>query len=504
MKEQITNKLRAGYSGLYLVSYEEQRVEHDLRSVCNEREWGFYIWSITAGVLKHNDITKDPEQISQCFDPLAVLGEFMTLPEKSVLVLRDYHLFIGAGDNVNPLIVRKLKDALLVGRATNRVLAIVGCRLVLPPELEKELTVMQFTLPGTEELMTVAQGIAQSAGVTLNGNTAAIIDAGRGLTTKEFEDALALAHIESGMLDPGIISREKAETVKKGGLLEVMEPTTTLDDIGGLDRFKAHLHGCRNLFTKKARDYGLKGMRPLLVCGQPGTGKSLSALATRNVFRLPLIRLEASKLFGSLVGQTEGNWRSAFATAKAIAPCVFWLDEIDGLFSGAASSGQTDGGTTSRLCKTILQDLQMNGEGMLFFFTANDIDHLPDPLVDRCDVWSVDLPNTTERRAIWSIHIGKTARKADEFDVNLLADKSEGYSGRQIEMAWLKAMVIGFNEDREPSTEDALTVLKGMQPTSITMADAIAKRRQRLAGKAQAASSPEVVAVAARPSRKLA
>ncbi len=119
--------------------------------------------------------------------------------------------------------------------------------------------------------------------------------------------------------------------------------------------------------------------------------------------------------------ESERNWRTAFATARAIAPCILWVDEVDGLFSGAQSSGSTDGGTTNRVIKAILQDMQFNGDGIFFMFSANDIDGIPDPLIDRLDVWSVDLPTQEEREAIWRIHIFKRKRDPKKFHLPGLA-----------------------------------------------------------------------------------
>lgn len=227
------------------------------------------------------------------------------------------------------------------------------------------------------------------------------------------------------------------------------------------------------------------------------TAKSMSSMACKNVFGLPLLRLEAGCLFGSLVGASEQNWRTAFATAKAIAPAILWIDEAEGLFSGAASSGSTDGGTTNRVIKAILQDMQMNSEGLMFIFTSNDIDGFPDPLIDRCDVWSFELPTPVEREAIWRIHIAKRGRKPRNYDIDRAVQLTEGFSGRQIEQVWLKAMMLAFNDGgREPTDKDVIAALKHFVPTSTTMAAVIEKRRQRLANRAQPASSPEVAKTA--------
>jgi len=508
MKKQLTNYIRAGYSGLYIVSHEEQRVGAEISAVIaalnkNAAEddlFKLFVWSLTEGLQEIVQGDGDEvNAIADTQDPYAMLAAIGSLAERSIILLRDFHMLLG---EPNPMLFRKVKDVIALGKATNRTIIIVGCQLKLPPELEKEITVIDYALPGREQLLEIATRIADENNIKLNGHTDQILDAAGGLTTLEAENAFALSIIETKDIAPEVVSREKSNTVKKNGLLEIITDNITLGDIGGLENLKSDLVSKRNLFTKKAREYGLPSPRGHLYVGQPGTGKSLCAKAVKTVFGIPLVRLEASRLFGSLVGQTELNWRTAHSTVKAIAPCIFWIDEVDGLFSGAESSGKTDGGTTARLTKTILQDLQFDSENIFPVFTANDIDGLPDPLIDRLDTWSVDLPTQAEREAIWSIQITKRKRSPKKFDIEELAAATDGFSGRQIEQVWLKAMTNAFNTDREPTNTDAIKVAKATVPTSVTMADAIKRRRERLKDRAMPAGVPDTKTVVT--GRKLA
>jgi AAA+ superfamily predicted ATPase len=488
MKNQITNYVRAGYSGLYIVSFEEGRVQAEIKAVADTTGYALYTWSVADGLI---DITSGQSVDPDSVDPLVMFDNINKLPEQSIILLMDFHMLLS---DPNPLLYRKMKDTLNHAKATQKVIVVLGCQLKLPPELEKEITVMEYELPDRKQLETVLKNIAESAGKPEPAGTdrERLLDAASGLTTIEAENAFALSLVETGSFSPEVVYREKCATIKKNGILEIVESRTTLDDIGGLENLKADLAEKSGLFTQAARDYGLPTPRGMLFCGQPGTGKSLCATATRSIFNIPLLKLEAGRIFGSLVGESERNWRKAFGTAKAIAPCVLWIDEVDGLFSGAESSGRTDGGTTSRVIKAILQDMQFNGEGVFFVFTANDIDNLPDPLIDRLDVWSVELPNHSEREAIWRIHIEKRGRNAKAFNLARLADITDGFSGRQIEQVWLKALTMAFNDGgREPNETDVERAASRFTATSVLMADAIERRRKRLANRATPASAPE-------------
>jgi len=202
MTNQLTNYIKAGYPGLFIVSHEEQRVEAILKPVAADVQFRLFAWSITGGIVDTSNGASAGAE-----DPLEMLDQFNKLPEKSILLARDFHMFLA---DPNPLLFRKLKDSLIAGKNSNRVLIMVGCHCKLPPELEKEVTVIDFALPGRTQLLQVLETIAQSAGHTLNGNTDPILDAASGLTTIEAENAFALSFIEAGQIQPDIVAREKA------------------------------------------------------------------------------------------------------------------------------------------------------------------------------------------------------------------------------------------------------------------------------------------------------
>jgi SpoVK/Ycf46/Vps4 family AAA+-type ATPase len=513
MKTRIVNYLKAGYAGLYIVSHEELRVEAAMKEAIEtlnksqgDEPFSLHAWSCTDGLVEATDASATPKDITE---PMDMLAEFYKAPQKTIYLVRDFHVFV---EDKNPLIWRKLKDALVSGRANNKAIVIVGCRYVLPPELEKEITVLDFSLPTKDQLKVVLHALLGHNGHSAKSieDEAGILAAASGLTTSEAENAFALSVVECGKVTRDIVFREKCQAVRKNGLLEVVDSSVTLADIGGLENLKAWLLERRNAFTEEARAYGLPRPVGFLSVGNPGTGKTLTAKAVRSVLGVPLLRLEAGKLFGSLVGQSESNWRAAHATFKAMAPCIVHIDEVDGAVSGTGSSGQTDGGTTDRVVKAMLQDIAENSEGIFYVLTANDVDKLPAPLLQRMDaVWNVELPNTVERAAIWAIQIAKVKRDPKKFDLTKLAEKSEGYSGREIEKLVSESLYRAFADGmREPTTEDAVLLMESFIPTSITMAADMEKRSKRLSGVARLAggtpSAPAAKAsVPAKGTRKI-
>jgi ATP-dependent 26S proteasome regulatory subunit len=487
MRTRITNYIRSGHAGLYLISHEEARVEAELKGVADKLKRPLFAWSATRGLVNTADGSGGGAN-----DPLEAVEAVNGLPEDALVLLADFHLFLQ--DN-NPVLIRAIKDALVAGKAKGRVLVVLGCRQVLPPELEREFVVLDFGLPGKEQLGVVLDGICRSAKLKKpeGDERDQILDSATGMTCGEAENAYALAVIESKRVEPGIVAREKAATVKKNGLLEVVTVKETLDDIGGLDVLKAWLLKRRDAFTQRAREYGLPSPKGLLIAGIPGTGKSLTAKATASVFGRPLLKLDAGKLYGSLVGQSEGNLRAVIQTAEAIAPCVLFIDELEKGFAGSKSSGSTDGGTSSRVFGSFISWMQEKTAPVFVVATANDVTQLPPELLRKGrwdDLFFVDLPNETEREAIWRIQIERHGRDRGHFDTLALAKASEGHTGAEIEQGVVDALYAAFAAGREPGMPDLLKALAETVPLSKLMAEQIAGLRKWSAGRCRMATSP--------------
>jgi SpoVK/Ycf46/Vps4 family AAA+-type ATPase len=289
-----------------------------------------------------------------------------------------------------------------------------------------------------------------------------------------------------------VVAREKAQAVKKNGILEIVEAVATLNDIGGLDLLKGWLLKRKAAFSQKAVDFGLPPVKGVLIVGIPGTGKSLSAKVTAAVFNIPLLKLDAGKLYGGLVGQSESNIRAVINTAEAIAPCCLWIDELEKGFAGSKSSASTDGGTSARVFGSFLNWMQEKVKPVFVVATANDVSQLPPELLRKGrfdELWFVDLPNQQEREAIWRIQIAKYNRDPNEFDVAVLSKVTEGLTGAEIEQVFVEALFDAFDADNEPTDLTIATTLNEFVPLSKTMAEQIAALRNWAKGRARNATS---------------
>jgi hypothetical protein len=488
MRQKLIHYIRAGYPGLFIVSHEECRVEAELKSVADELGYGLHAWSTTEGLIEIGNGT-----VRNANEPLEAIWSAGELPDNTLIILRDIHLFL---EDPNPMLIRTIKESLRTAKTRGKTFIFLGCRHVLPPELEREITVVDFALPDKQALSTVLDGICESAALDKPAGTERdlLLDAATGLTTTEAENAFALSVVEARNVHPGIVAREKAATVKKGGLLEIYDSGESLDDIGGLDVLKDWLIKRKDAFSHEAAEYGLPSPKGLLIIGIPGTGKSLTAKAVATVFQRPLLKLDAGRLYGGLVGQSEGNLRSVIETAEAIAPCVLWLDEIEKGFSGSKNSGMADGGTSSRVFGSFISWMQEKTKPVFVVATANDVTQLPPEFLRKGrfdELFFVDLPNQAERELIWTIQITKYGRDPGTFDIGALAKATEGFTGAEIEQVFIDSLYAGFAGSKEPTTLGISMILAESVPLSRLMAEQIKSLREWSKGRARPATGPQ-------------
>ena len=497
MRQNLINYIRAGYPGIFIVSHEENRVEAELKAVADELDYGLHAWSTTEGLVEVGT-----GSVRNVNEPLEAIWAANELPDNTLIVLRDIHMFL---EDANPMLIRSIKESLGTAKTRGKTFILVGCRQVLPPELEREITVVHFALPDKPALGVVLDGICESASLDkpIGTERDLLLDAASGLTTTEAENAFALTVVEAGYVQPGIVAREKASTVKEGGLLEIHDSGESLDDIGGLDVLKDWLVKRKDAFSQQATEYGLPTPKGLLIIGIPGTGKSLTAKAVATVFQRPLLKLDAGRLYGGLVGQSEGNLRSVIETAEAVAPCVLWLDEIEKGFSGSKSSGTTDGGTSSRVFGSFISWMQEKKKAVFVVATANDVTQLPPEFLRKGrfdELFFVDLPNQAERELIWKIQIAKHGREPAKYDIGALAKATEGFTGAEIEQVFIDGLYAAFAHDKEPTTLGLSMILNDAVPLSKLMAEQIKALREWSKGRARLATAAEQ----SRTSRKIA
>lgn len=369
------------------------------------------------------------------------------------------------------------------------------------PELSDYFVVIDYPLPDEDTIYTIVSTFVSSYEVKITESTKqAIVNLCRGMSRAEIENSLVLSHItdKKNGIDIDRLRQEKAKIVKKSGLLEWIEEVPSIDDIGGLDNLKEWFRTIAKVMKdpKKAKEYGLNIPKGCLLCGIPGTGKTLSAKAIASIFGLPLFRLDVGRLFGSLVGETERNTREVLKVIDAMSPCVVIIDEIEKALSGLQSSGHTDSGITARVIGSFLYYLQEKKTHSYFVCTANDIELLPPELLRKGrfdEIWYVGLPSAKERLSIWKIHLAKSGRDIRDYDYKKLVTLTSQFTGAEIEAVVSQTLYKTFAEDREPTTEDFVATIKDTTPFATIKADYISRLEQwAIANKVRRANITEV------------
>ena len=298
------------------------------------------------------------------------------------------------------------------------------------------------------------------------------VDASLGLTGLEIENCLSRSLVNDRKLDESdlkTIINEKKQIIRKTGILEFVDTNLNLNDVGGLQTLKKWLDLRSHCFDDKAKLFGVKPPKGVLLTGVPGCGKSLTAKCVASAWNMPLLRLDMGKIFQGLVGSSESNIRLALKTAEAVAPSILWIDEIEKGLSGSSGSGG-DGGTSTRVFGTLLTWMQEKTSPVFVFATANNINGLPPELLRKGrfdEIFFVDFPSWEERKKILEIHISKLKRDLSKFDLDKLAtlcgEKTFGkdvvLAGAEIE-AWvgdslIEAFSRRVNGDAEADMEMA-------------------------------------------------
>ena len=165
------------------------------------------------------------------------------------------------------------------------------------------------------------------------------------------------------------------------------------------------------------------------------------------------------------------NWKDykkMIEIAEALSPCILWVDEIDKAFAGAQSSG--DSGTTSRVLATFITWLSEKTTPVFVVATANNIDCIPPEILRKGrfdEIFFVNLPSKTERTQIFTVFLNQLRpNNIENYDLTVLTNRSDGFSGAEIQQAIIEGMHFAFNEKREFTTADILNGIEQIIPLS--------------------------------------
>ncbi|MDX2232666.1 MAG: AAA family ATPase [Leptolyngbyaceae cyanobacterium bins.349] len=482
MQEELNILIQAQYPLVYLVTSEEERAEQTIATIAQQSkpQRRVFIWTVTHGIVEYGQ----PRNVTQhnTVSPEAAIEWVTRQRDPALFVFKDLHPFVDS-----PAVARWLRDAIASFRGTHKSLIMMSPVQQVPIELEKDVAVLDYPMPDMTELNLV---LSQQLELTRNNRRIStetrekLLKAALGLTKDEAEKVYRKANVTAGRLteaEVDVVLSEKKQLIRRNGILDYIEEDETIDSVGGLEELKRWLHQRSNAFTERAREYGLPQPKGMLILGVPGCGKSLIAKTTSRLWGLPLLRLDMGRVYdGSMVGRSEANLRNALKTAESISPAILFIDELDKAFAGSAGSADSDGGTSSRIFGSFLTWMQEKTSPVFVMATANRVERLPGEFLRKGrfdELFFVDLPNAEERRDIFRIHLSKRKRDTSRFDLDQLANVSDGFSGAEIEQALVAAMYDAFAQEREFTQLDIIAAVKATQPLSKTMSEQVTALR---------------------------
>ena len=229
--------------------------------------------------------------------------------------------------------------------------------------------------------------------------------------------------------------------VDPSALREVLieTPNVAWNDIGGLQEVKQALREAIEWPLKYSDIFEEAGAKPpkgILLCGAPGTGKTLLAKAVAKESEANFIHVKGPALMNKFVGESEKGVREIFRKAKQTAPCIIFFDEIDAL-APKRGSGITDSHVSERVISQLLTEMDGLEElhGVIILAATNRIDIIDPALLrpGRFDLLlQVPPPDEEARLEILKIH---TAKKhlAKNVSLQKLVEETEGCTGADIE-----------------------------------------------------------------------
>lgn len=468
--DELRLLIKARYPFLYLVSYEEERVERHLRWLLGNQDSRLLVWTATRGF--------DQEASSMGLpDPLQALERIRTCEPRKLVVLKDFHPFLE-----DKQVIRALRDLEPLLEEQQKTVLFLSPVVALPYELEKDVVILDVPLPAASDVSKLLAALLKAHNLSASPDLfERLVKASLGLTEKELRKVyskLLIAQQKFSEDSIELIVSEKRKSLRRTQFLEFIEMSGGLDEVGGLGQLKHWLTQRGQAFTEKARAFGLPPPKGLFLLGVQGCGKSLTARAVSRLWRLPLLRIDLASMFTT--GGTEQNLRDAIRVAESMAPVVLWIDEIEKAFGGLASSGP-DRGAEARVFGALLTWLQEKSKPVFVIATANDIKRLPPELLRKGrfdEIFFIDLPNVHDRAEILGIHLKRRGRNPEQFQLYSIAEVTEKFSGAELEQLIVAGLFHAFSRERELTTADLIRQSREAVPLAVTMHEQIKELKE--------------------------
>ena len=506
--ERLKVLLNSSTPIVVIETVEEMRAVRMVRAACSDLNLATFEWSIASGLARsgssstdpqfedvqpggydsgrHNEAVQNSKAIYNSQDPSQMLANLEAIAIEAAFILKDLHRHMD-----NPVVVRRLRDVGQKFSTNRRTVILTGPRIEIPAELASLVEFFDLELPDKVRLRQIVDEALVRIGKTHTlqkkldpAGLDTLAENLRGLTEEEAERAVSQAVVSHYALSSACVTDvldAKKKLLKRSEMLEFIDANDSMASVGGLDNLKSWLSQRRNSWDPQARQFGLDPPKGVIILGVQGCGKSLCARAIAGEWRLPLVKFDTAAIYDKFIGETEKRIQKVFKVAEGLAPCVLWIDELEKVFAGSGpDSASADAGVSSRLLASFLSWMQDRKAPVFVAATCNNVTVLPPELIRKGrfdELFFVDLPNTSERKQIFSIQLTKRKRSPADYDLDRVAATAKGFSGAEIESAVQTALYAAFSRKQELSNNDLVNALETTVPLSTTRAEEIAELR---------------------------
>jgi len=501
---------------------EEVRAVRMVRAACSALNLAAFEWTIASGLARSgsnsataamgagalvsgghrggegNELGESAKALYDSREPAKMLANLEGISIEAAFILKDLQRHMD-----DPVVVRRLRD---VGQkfATNRRTVILTApKISVPAELASLVEFLELPLPDRPRLRQIIDEVLLRVSKTHTlerrlepAGVDAMAENLRGLTEEEAERAISQALVTRYALCPETVTdvlEAKKALLKRSEMLDFVEVSDTLANVGGLDNLKRFLAQRRGSWEEPARAFGLDPPRGVIILGVQGCGKSMCARAIAGEWKLPLVKFDTAAVYDKYIGETEKRIQKVFQVAEGLAPCVLWIDELEKVFAGSGpDSASADAGVSSRLLASFLSWMQDRKAPVFVAATCNNASALPPELIRKGrfdELFFVDLPGQAERKQIFGIQLGKRRRNPAEFNLDQVAEAAQGYSGAEIESVVQTALYAAYSEKGQLGTQHLLDAIQATVPLSTTRAEEIEALRKWARQRAVPASS---------------
>ncbi|GLQ45190.1 ATPase [Dyella lipolytica] len=477
--DDLNTLVRAATPLLVIETVDEQRVIDCFQHVIAQALHPLWRWTLTDGLERLDFNGPRDQQIAP--DATATMTAIREAEQPGIYLLFDFQPCLQYA-----MTQRQMREIVQRERSAPHTLVLIGAKVELPQELDALATRVPLALPDVKELAGIMRGEAAAWQRQNNRPLEVDNDAARtivrnlvGLTAQDARRIVRKLIYNDGALnanDLPELMQAKFDLLNRSGLLHYEYATASFADVAGVSHVRDWVQRRRAVFLDPNPSPALDPPKGVLLLGVQGCGKSLASKAIAGGFGVPLIRLDFGSLYNKYQGETEKNLREALSSCEVLAPCVLWIDEIE---KGLAGGGD-DGGVSRRVLGYLLTWMAERKAKVFVVATANAVNELPAELLRKGrfdEIFFVDLPRTEVRAAIFSMHLARRKLKVESFDLNALAEASDGFSGAEIEQAIVSALYDAGGNGAALDQPTLLNALQVTKPLSVLMHEQVAALR---------------------------